>query len=62
MRIPKFRIYTSSNGQFYFTLLATNGEVIATSEMYQTEASCRKGIRSVRKNAVIAITEDCTDL
>ena len=43
-----------------FDLKATNGEVIATSEVYTTEASCRKGIASVVKNAPIANVEDQT--
>ena len=34
-----------------FDLLAGNGEIIATSEVYKTEAACRKGMESVCKNA-----------
>ena len=34
-----------------FNLKAGNGEVIATSEVYSSEASCMKGIASVVKNA-----------
>ena len=43
-----------------FDLKATNGQVIATSEVYEAEASCRNGIESVRKNAEIAKFEDQT--
>jgi uncharacterized protein YegP (UPF0339 family) len=43
-----------------FDLKATNGEVIATSEVYATLASCKKGIASVAKNAPIANVEDQT--
>ncbi len=43
-----------------FDLKATNGQVIATSEVYETEASCRNGIESVRKNAAAAKFEDQT--
>ena len=32
-----------------FNLKATNGEVIATSEVYSSEASCLKGIDSVKR-------------
>ena len=32
-----------------FDLLATNGQVIATSEVYKAEASCLKGIDSVKR-------------
>ncbi len=41
-------------------LKAGNGEVIATSEVYASDASCRKGIASVMKNAPIANVEDQT--
>lgn len=30
----KIKKYKSKDGQFYFTIVATNGEVIAQSEMY----------------------------
>ena len=43
-----------------FDLKATNGQVIATSEVYTTEAACRNGVESVRKNAEIAKFEDQT--
>ena len=43
-----------------FNLKAGNGEIIATSEIYTTEDSCRKGIASVKKNAPIAEIEDQT--
>ena len=34
---------------FYFNLIANNGEIIATSEMYETKQGCIKGISAVRK-------------
>lgn len=43
-----------------FDLKAGNGEVIATSEVYTTEAACKNGIESVKKNAPIAEVEDQT--
>lgn len=43
-----------------FDLKAANGEIIATSEVYLTEAACRRGIESVRKCAGSAATEDQT--
>lgn len=42
---------TSSNSKFYFTLKATNGQVIGQSEMYESKASMENGIESVKKNA-----------
>ena len=48
------------NSGIKFDLKATNGQVIATSEVYTTEAACRNGIASVQKNAPIAAVEDQT--
>lgn len=44
-----------------FDLKAGNGEVIATSEVYTTEAACRNGAASVAKNAAEALLEDQTE-
>ncbi len=55
----KFIIKETKTG-IKFDLKAANGEVIATSEVYAAEASCRKGIASVIKNAPIANIEDQT--
>lgn len=46
-----FERKTSKNGQFYFNLKASNGQVIGSSEMYTSEAGMENGIASVRKNA-----------
>ena len=48
------------NTGIMFNLKADNGQVIATSEVYTTSASCKNGIDSVRKNAPIAALEDQT--
>ena len=55
----KFVIKNTKTG-IKFDLKATNGEVIATSEVYTTEAACRKGIASVQRNAPVANIEDQT--
>ena len=55
----KFVIKTVASG-IKFDLKAGNGEVIATSEVYSSEKSCKNGIESVRKNAVAAHIEDQT--
>jgi uncharacterized protein YegP (UPF0339 family) len=47
-----------SKGKFMFNLKATNGQVIGTSERYETEKSMENGIESVRKNAPGAKIED----
>ena len=55
----KFVMKPAKTG-FVFNLKAGNGEIIAISEVYTTEAACLKGIESVRKNAVEAKLEDQT--
>lgn len=46
----KFAVKTMKTG-IKFNLKAGNGEIIATSEVYTSRASCLNGIESVRKNA-----------
>lgn len=55
----KFVVKATKTG-FVFNLKAGNGEVIATSEVYTTEAACMKGVESVRNNAADAKLEDQT--
>ena len=50
----KFEIKTRKNGEFQFNLKATNGQVILTSEGYNTKAACLNGIESVKKNGPLA--------
>lgn len=50
----KFEIKKSVNGKFHFNLKAGNGQIILSSEMYETKSACENGIESVRKNAVDA--------
>ena len=47
----KFVVRKTNTG-FKFDLKATNGQVIATSEVYTTEAACLKGVESVKNNCV----------
>ncbi len=56
----KFDRKTSSNGKFYFNLKATNGQIIGTSEMYESESSRDNGIESVKTNAPDATVDDQT--
>ena len=46
----KFEIKKSSNGKFHFNLKAGNGQIILSSEMYETKAACENGIESIKKN------------
>ena len=54
----KFVIKQTATG-FKFDLKAGNGEVIATSEIYTTEAACIKGLESV-KACCVGEVEDQT--
>ena len=56
----KFVIKTTKSG-VKFDLKANNGEVIATSEVYTTEAACRKGIDSVKANALSAVEDQTVE-
>lgn len=49
---------TSINGKYYFNLNASNGQVIGTSEMYESNAGRDNGIESVKSNAPGAEIEE----
>ena len=55
----KFVIRNTKTG-VKFDLKAGNGEVIATSEVYASQAACKNGVESVRKNAPVAAVKDQT--
>lgn len=55
----KFEVKQTKTG-YRFNLKAGNGEIIAVSETYTTEAACLNGIESIRKNAPVALVEDQT--
>jgi len=56
----KFVIKTTASG-VKFDLKATNGQVIATSEIYTTDAACKNGIESVRKNCAGEIEDQTAE-
>jgi uncharacterized protein len=47
----KYTKLTSTNGKYYFNLKATNGQIIGTSEMYESSSGRDNGIESVKSNA-----------
>jgi uncharacterized protein YegP (UPF0339 family) len=47
----KFEIKQGSTGQYCFNLKAGNGEIILSSETYQTKQGAKTGIESVKTNA-----------
>lgn len=59
MCIGKFVIRQTEAG-YKFDLKASNGETIASSEVYSTQAACEKGALSVAKCAATANLADLT--
>jgi len=55
----KFIMRATETG-YKFDLKAGNGEVIATSEVYNSIAACKNGVESVMKNAPAAGVENQT--
>ncbi len=55
----KFIIKEAKTG-YKFDLLASNGQVVASSQVYKSLATCKTGIASVKKNASAAPIEDQT--
>ncbi len=58
--VKRFESRVAKNGKFHFNLKATNGQVIGSSEMYDSQSTCENGIASVKKNAIDAKIEDKT--
>ena len=56
----KFELYKDTAGKHRFRLKASNGQIIASGEAYESRASAIKGIESVRKNAPDAALDDQT--
>ncbi len=57
----KFEIRVTKNGGYRFALKAGNGQVISTSQVYKTVATCKKGIASVKVNALAHIEDQTAD-
>ena len=53
----RFQRKVSDDEQFYFLLVATNGETIGNSEMYSSEAAREGGIDAVKREAPAAPVE-----
>ena len=47
----KFELKKAKSGQFSFTLKASTGEVLLTSQRYTARKQAKKGMASVQKNA-----------
>jgi uncharacterized protein YegP (UPF0339 family) len=47
----EFVLKKNAAGKYQFVLKAGNGEIIATSETYNSKAAAKNGIESVKTNA-----------
>lgn len=47
----RFDKLEAKNGKFYFNLKASNGQIIGSSEMYESVSARDNGIESIKKNA-----------
>ncbi len=56
----KFKIYRSTDGQYYFTATGGNNEVIVTSETYVRKSSAQHAINVIKGNAAGATVVDLT--
>lgn len=62
MTYPKFVIERSDNNnnsnKFYFNLYSERSQIIATSNMFESIASCKNGIDSVKESVLKAVIDD----
>lgn len=54
----RFVVKKGSTGKFRFNLVLTNGQIVATSEAYETKAAAMNGIRAVKSLAADAAVDD----
>jgi uncharacterized protein len=54
----KFQVYQDKAGKYRFRLKASNGQVVATGEAYETKAAAKKGCESVVRAATGAQVEE----
>lgn len=54
----RFAKKETASGRFTFTLCASNGQCIGTSQTYDSESGCSNGMKSVAENAPGAEVDD----
>ena len=52
----KFELYQDKAGKYRFRLKASNGQVVAASQAYESKASALAGIESVKSSSADATT------
>ncbi len=61
MATGTFELKTGADGKYHFSLKASNGQIIASSQMYKTKNGALNGIESVRSHAADATLKDTTE-
>jgi len=56
----RFEIHRASGGQYYWRIVASNGQVLATSETYYNKADAQSAAESVRSSVGSAQIHDYT--
>jgi len=56
----KFVIKKGPTGKFRFSLVSTNGQIVASSQAYENRAAAMRGVASVQKLAADARIVDLT--
>ena len=54
----KFEVYKDKAGKYRFRLKASNGEIVATGEAYESKASALNGCEAVQRAAAGAVIEE----
>ena len=56
----RFNSKETASGRFTFNLTASNGQVVGTSQTYESESGCKSGMKSVADCASGASVDDQT--
>ncbi len=56
----KFEMFSDVQGKTRFRLVAGNGEIVATSEAYESKQACKDTILTIQKRAPQAQISDLT--
>ena len=49
----RFELKETRDGRFVYNLIAANGEIVLTSQVYRTKRAAEDGVESVKANAVL---------
>ena len=60
MRVARYDINKTVDGQYYFNLKGPNYKIIATSEMYKTKGTAKRAIDAVQIHATTRQIKDNT--